>query len=207
MSSPCPRGTCSPRPDALGAAEAATIPIVFATAQIAFELAELKTGEKVLIHAAAGGVGLAAIQLAQTIGAEIYTTVSVSKQGYLRELGIEHVYDSRSTNFGEQILRDTDGAGVDVILNSLTSELPTKPRSLGVVRARVPSSLAYRRKSQSEYHRQSRVENTVHRYKSIIGDRLRARHPQSQKAEAVVARNILNRMTGLRRLEPFAVGN
>ncbi len=100
----------------------ATMPICFVTAEIAFELAELKSGERVLIHAGAGGVGLAAIQLAQAIGAEIFTTASDSKREYLRSLGIKHVFDSRQTKFGEEILSVTGGKGVDVVLNSLTGE-------------------------------------------------------------------------------------
>jgi IS5 family transposase len=61
-------------------------------------------------------------------------------------------------------------------------------------------------KSESGYHRQSRVENVFFRYKLIIGDRLRARHPKSQAAEALIACNILNRMTALGRSESFAIG-
>ena len=61
-------------------------------------------------------------------------------------------------------------------------------------------------KKESGYHRQARVENTFFRYKTIIGDRLRARHPKSQGAEAVIACNILNRMAGLGMPESFPVG-
>jgi hypothetical protein len=61
-------------------------------------------------------------------------------------------------------------------------------------------------KKESEYHQQARVENTFFRYKSIIGDRLRARHSKSQEVEAVIACNILNRMTELGRPESFAIG-
>ena len=61
-------------------------------------------------------------------------------------------------------------------------------------------------KKESGYHRQARVENTFFRYKSIIGDKLRARHPKSQKAEAIVACSVLNRMTRLGMPESFAVG-
>lgn len=110
------------KPRRLRAAEAATLPVVFTTAQLAYDLAQLQPGEKVLIHAGAGGVGLAAIQLAQSLGAKVYATASAGKREVLRELGVQHVYDSRSTEFAERILSDTDGAGVDVVLNSLTSE-------------------------------------------------------------------------------------
>ncbi len=61
-------------------------------------------------------------------------------------------------------------------------------------------------KKESGYHQQARVENTFFRYKSIIGDRLRARHPKSQEAEALIACNILNRMTEFGRPESFAIG-
>jgi hypothetical protein len=62
-------------------------------------------------------------------------------------------------------------------------------------------------KKESGYHQQARVENTFFRYKLIIGDRLRARHPKSQQAEAIIACNILNRMTELGRPESFAIGD
>jgi acyl transferase domain-containing protein/NADPH:quinone reductase-like Zn-dependent oxidoreductase/acyl carrier protein len=110
------------KPASLSFAAAATAPVGFTTAQLAFERVTLRKDERVLIHAATGGVGLAAIQLARAIGAEIFATASAPKQHYLRALGIEHVYDSRSTAFGEQILRDTNNQGVDVVLNSLTGE-------------------------------------------------------------------------------------
>jgi len=76
----------------------------------------------VLIHAASGGVGLAAIQLARHHGAVVFATASAYKRATLRELGVEYVYDSRTTDFADQILADTDGEGVDVVLNSLTNE-------------------------------------------------------------------------------------
>jgi NADPH:quinone reductase-like Zn-dependent oxidoreductase/acyl carrier protein len=89
---------------------------------LAFEWAKPRPGERVLIHAASGGVGLAAVQLAQRAGAVVFATASRAKQKTLRDLGIEHLYDSRSTEFAEQILADTGGAGVDVVLNSLTND-------------------------------------------------------------------------------------
>ena len=66
--------------------------------------------------------GLPAIQLAQAAGAEVFATASAPKQAYLRSLGVEHVFDSRSTAFGEEILAATGGTGIDVVLNSLTGE-------------------------------------------------------------------------------------
>jgi acyl transferase domain-containing protein/NADPH:quinone reductase-like Zn-dependent oxidoreductase/NAD(P)-dependent dehydrogenase (short-subunit alcohol dehydrogenase family) len=107
-------------PPHIGATALATMPTAFVSAALSFDLAELKKGERVLIHAAAGGVGLAAVQLAQAAGAEVFATASAPKQAYLRSLGVEHVFDSRSTSFGDQILEATGGAGVDVVLNSLT---------------------------------------------------------------------------------------
>ena len=75
-----------------------------------------------LIHAASGGVGLAAIQMAQQRGATVFATASTYKRATLRKMGVKYVYDSRSTDFADQILADTGGAGVDVVLNSLTNE-------------------------------------------------------------------------------------
>ncbi len=100
----------------------ATIPSVFVTCVLSYELAGLKVGDRVLIHAGAGGVGLSAIQLAQAAGAEVFATASAGKRDYLRSIGVEHVLDSRSTAFGQDILDATEGAGVDVVLNSLTGE-------------------------------------------------------------------------------------
>ena len=102
----------------------ATIPSAFVSAaNCPTGYSVLKAGDRVLIHAGAGGVGLAAIQLAQAGGAEIYATASAPKQAYLRTLGVKHIFDSRQTRFSaEQILEATGGDGVDVVLNSLTSE-------------------------------------------------------------------------------------
>lgn len=103
---------------------AATIPSTFFTAYYALHyLARLQPGEKVLIHGAAGGVGIAAIQLAKWIGAEIYVTAgSEEKQDFLRLLGVENIFHSRSLSFADEILAQTDGKGVDVVLNSLAGE-------------------------------------------------------------------------------------
>lgn len=113
-----------PIPKAISPTDAATVPIAFATAYRALhELARLRTGERVLIHSATGGVGLAAIQVARWLGAEIYATAgSAEKRDHLRSLGIEHVMDSRSLNFAADVLAATGGAGVDVVLNSLAGE-------------------------------------------------------------------------------------
>ncbi len=123
------------KPLSIGHDEACTIPITFLTAYYGLvRLAQLQPGERVLIHAGAGGVGLAAIQIAQQIGAEIYATAgSEAKRDFLRSQGVEHVYSSRSTAFADEILADTDRQGVDVVLNSLPGEAIT--RSLSILRA------------------------------------------------------------------------
>jgi len=103
---------------------AATIPSVFFTVYYALHhLARLEAGEKILIHGAAGGVGIAAIQYAQYCGAEIYATAgSAEKRDFLRLMGVCHIYDSRALDYADEILADTDGHGVDVVLNSLAGE-------------------------------------------------------------------------------------
>ncbi|NIH93632.1 NADPH:quinone reductase-like Zn-dependent oxidoreductase/NADP-dependent 3-hydroxy acid dehydrogenase YdfG/acyl carrier protein [Mycolicibacterium fluoranthenivorans] len=109
-------------PDGVSSVDAATISAAALTVRLAFDWAQLKPGDKVLIHAASGGVGLAAVQMARQHGAIVFATASKYKRATLREMGVEYVYDSRTTDFADQILADTDGAGVDVVLNSLTSE-------------------------------------------------------------------------------------
>ncbi|WP_082939600.1 type I polyketide synthase [Mycobacterium sp. 852014-50255_SCH5639931] len=83
--------------------------------------ARITAGDRVLIHRATGSVGQAAIAIARAAGAEIFATAgSQQRRRLLRDRGIEHVYDSHSTAFAEQVRRDTDGVGVDIVLNSLT---------------------------------------------------------------------------------------
>ena len=111
-------------PNALSDREAATLGIAYLTAWHALrEVARLAPGERVLIHSATGGVGLAAVSIAKMIGARIYTTAgSAAKRELLSELGVDYVGDSRTVEFAEEILDATDGHGVDVILNSLSGE-------------------------------------------------------------------------------------
>ncbi len=112
--------------------EAATLPLVFLTVYYGLvELAHLKKGEKILIHAAAGGIGQAAIQLAHALGAEVYATASPSKWAFLRSMGVKHIMNSRTLDFAEELRSLTAGTGVDVVLNSLNGEFI--PASLGVV--------------------------------------------------------------------------
>ncbi len=117
-----PEAMVVPAPPGFSVTELATMPTAFVSAAMSFELSGLEADDRVLIHAGAGGVGLAAIQLAQAAGAEVFATASARKRDYLRSRGVEHVFDSRTTEFGRQILEATEGAGVDVVLNSLTGE-------------------------------------------------------------------------------------
>ncbi len=111
-----------PAPEGIPTTALASMPTVFVTAALSFEMANLKAGERVLIHAASGGVGLAAIQMARAAGAEVLATASAPKQAFLRSMGIEHVFDSRQTTFADGVLEATNGDGVHVVLNSLTGE-------------------------------------------------------------------------------------
>jgi len=112
------------KPESMSFEEAATTPIAFLTAYYALRCqGRLAQGERALIHAAAGGVGLAAVQICQKVGAEIYATAgSPEKRDFLRSLGVKHVFDSRSLSFGAEVMKLTNGAGVDVVLNSLAGE-------------------------------------------------------------------------------------
>ena len=112
------------KPAAMTFAEAAGIPIAFLTAHYGLNrLAKLSTGQRILIHAAAGGLGLAAVQLAIRAGAQVFATAgSPEKWAYLKKLGVERIFDSRSLAFRSEVLEATGGAGVDVVLNSLAGE-------------------------------------------------------------------------------------
>ena len=111
-------------PASLTFAEAAGTPLAFLTAWHALvNVARVQRGDRVLIHAAAGGVGQAAIQIARSLGAEILATASLPKQRLLREQGVGHVCDSRSIDFRDRVLEATGGRGVDVVLNCLSGDL------------------------------------------------------------------------------------
>ncbi|MGW4464797.1 SDR family NAD(P)-dependent oxidoreductase [Micromonospora sp. NPDC004704] len=121
------------KPPSLSLAQAASL-LPVATAALALtELARVRAGERVLIHSAAGGVGLAAVRLAKHLGAEVYATAgSEQRRELLHREGVTHVADSRSTSFADDILAWTGGAGVDVVLSSLPGEM--LPHSLRVLR-------------------------------------------------------------------------
>ena len=103
---------------------AATLPVVFMTAWHALQnVARLRKGERVLVHAGAGGVGMAAIQIALHLGADVIASAgSPSKRALLKTLGVKHAIDSRRGDFAEAVMKLTDGKGVDVVLNALAAE-------------------------------------------------------------------------------------
>jgi acyl transferase domain-containing protein/acyl carrier protein len=124
----------APVPSGLDFTQASTIPIAFLTAYYALvHLGRIGAGERVLIHSATGGVGLAAIQVARRAGAEIFATAGTEeKRAMLRTLGVTHVADSRSLDFVDAFSAATRGEGVDLVLNSLTGE--AIPAGLGLLR-------------------------------------------------------------------------
>ncbi|MET9428342.1 SDR family NAD(P)-dependent oxidoreductase [Streptomyces sp. NPDC003036] len=111
------------KPAGLGFTEAAGLPAAYVTAHHALHgLAGMKPGDRVLIHAAAGGVGQAAVRLARLAGAEVYATASPRKWPLLRAQGVEHVMNSRTLDFADEVLAATGGRGVDIVLNSLNKD-------------------------------------------------------------------------------------
>ncbi|MFC5827270.1 SDR family NAD(P)-dependent oxidoreductase [Nonomuraea insulae] len=121
-------------PDHLGFPQAATMLVAFRTVHHALlHRAQLAAGETILIHGAAGGVGLAAVQFARSVGAEVIATAGTAhKRDFLRTMGLQHVIDSRSPAFAEEIRAITGGTGVDVVLNSLSGE--AIPRGMELLR-------------------------------------------------------------------------
>ncbi|WUV20302.1 SDR family NAD(P)-dependent oxidoreductase [Streptomyces sp. NBC_01485] len=112
-------------PDGWDFVQAATVPVVFLTAYYGLrDLAGLRPGERLLVHSAAGGVGMAAVQLARHWGAEVYGTASSGKWDALRASGLDdaHIGSSRTLEFEERFLAATDGAGMDVVLDALAGE-------------------------------------------------------------------------------------
>ena len=112
------------KPARISFEQAVTVPVAFITAHFTLNhLAKMRAGDRVLIHAAAGGVGLAAVALAKRAGAEIFATAgSPEKRDLLKSLGVAHVMDSRSLAFADEIMKITSGRGVDVVLNSLADQ-------------------------------------------------------------------------------------
>ncbi len=115
----------TPMPANWSFADAAAVPVAFATAYYGlFDLGGLEAGQSVLVHAAAGGVGMAAVQLARWKNAEVFATASTGKHDVLRNLGLDtvHIGDSRSLSFEDHFRAVTGGRGVDVVLDALAGE-------------------------------------------------------------------------------------
>ncbi len=111
------------KPSNISFEQAAGLATAYITSYYALHhLADLKRDEKVLIHAAAGGVGQASVQLAKRIGAQVYATASEPKWQHLKDQDIQHIYNSRNLDFSQQIVDATDQKGVDVVLNSLNKD-------------------------------------------------------------------------------------
>jgi NADPH:quinone reductase-like Zn-dependent oxidoreductase len=108
------------RPEGLSARDGAAIPVVYLTAyQMLIEVARVRAGDRVLIHQAAGGVGLAALDLCTMAGAATIGTASGAKHAFLRERGLTHAIDYRTQDFEPEVRRITSGQGVDVILDPM----------------------------------------------------------------------------------------
>ena len=110
------------KPEHLGIEEAVTLPVAFLTAYLGLVVrGGISAGDRVLVHNATGGVGLAALQIARQAKAEVFATAGSSeKRAFLKEMGISHIMDSRSLDFAEEIMEKTDGKGMDIILNALS---------------------------------------------------------------------------------------
>jgi acyl transferase domain-containing protein len=129
-----PEAMCVRKPPLVSHQEAATVPVTFLTADHALHvLAGIKAGDRVLVHAVTGGVGMAAAQIALRAGAIVYGTAgTAAKRALAQKLGVHFTSDSRSLVFVDDILRDSNGEGVDIVVNSLAGEFI--PASLGLVR-------------------------------------------------------------------------
>ncbi|MGH3373524.1 MAG: SDR family NAD(P)-dependent oxidoreductase, partial [Actinoallomurus sp.] len=114
-----------PIPGGFSFAQAAAVPVVYLTAYYGLvDLAGLQRGERLLVHAAAGGVGMAAVQLARHLGAEVFATASRPKWDAVRGLGVEEgrIASSRDLDFRDRFLEATGGEGMDVVLDALAGE-------------------------------------------------------------------------------------
>ena len=108
-------------PEGMSFEAAAAIPVTYLTAyHMLFRVSNLQPGERVLVHMAAGGVGIAALQLCATVpGVETFGTASAAKHGVLREEGCTHPIDYRQTDYAARVRELTNGEGVDVVLDPL----------------------------------------------------------------------------------------
>ena len=126
------QGAVFPKAAGISFEQAASLPTVFLTALYGLEqCAHIGPDDTVLVHAAAGGVGQAALQVARRAGARVFATASPGKWGFLESQGVEHVLNSRSLDFADELLALTGGRGVDIVLNSLAGEhIPASLRCL-----------------------------------------------------------------------------
>lgn len=114
-----PENQVFPLPDGFSYEQGAAFPVNYSTSYVALVMmGGLREGDRVLIHAAAGGVGISATQIARSRGAEIFGTASASKHDAIREQGVQHAIDYRNQDFEQEIRRITDGEGVDVIMDA-----------------------------------------------------------------------------------------
>src|SRR5262249_44732143 len=122
-----------PIPRGLDPVVGAPAPVAWLTADHAFNCVGLRVGESVLVHSAAGGVGIAAVRLAQSLGAEVLATAHPDKHDVVRSLGVRNVFSSRDISFVDGVRAATGGRGVDVVVSALTGE--AVPASLGLLPA------------------------------------------------------------------------
>jgi NADPH:quinone reductase-like Zn-dependent oxidoreductase len=115
-----PTNQVYPLPKKLSFEQGAAVPVNYATAYAALVImGGLKPDERALVHAAAGGVGIAGVQIAKSIGAEVFGTASASKHDAIREQGVTHAIDYRSQDFESEVMRITGGEGVDVAIDAI----------------------------------------------------------------------------------------
>jgi len=190
------RAECAARlADEISFEAAATIPVAFLTVLYSLaRLGRLQRGETILIHGGAGAVGLAAIQFAQHVGATVIATAgSPVKRAILRAIGVDHVLDSRSLRFADEVMELTRGEGVDMVLNSLGGE--AMERSLGLLR---PFG-RFLELGKRDFYQNTRIGLRAVRhnisYFAIDADELVARHP-------AIARSLLEELQAL-----FATGD
>src|SRR5205823_12826394 len=108
-----------PMPERMSFEEAAAIPVNYLTAVLMLRhFGNVQAGDRVLVHAAAGGVGMAAIQLCRIAGAEVIGTASAAKHAVLRQAGVVHAIDYRTQDFAAEVRRVTGGRGVDIVLGA-----------------------------------------------------------------------------------------
>ena len=107
-------------PDSVSMEDGAALYMVYSTAYYALvHVAKVGPGDVVLVHSAAGGVGCAAVSICQHFGAKVIATASEAKRNFVRSQGVEHVFDSRSTSWYDEVMRVTNSKGVTIVLNSL----------------------------------------------------------------------------------------